>query len=154
MSENVQSAEYSLDVAANTSTVILPPRRNIVADAGWVAEAAVTQGQILYNSENDEYYMVLVAGDLGTEAPDGIYGKPEDNGTAKLIHCFRSPRGRIMAAVTQEADAEIWYQNGDEAALNSGGEFAAFKGQQLRTDYNGSVSAISASDVTLSIKDM
>ena len=150
---NQPAAEYAITVPAGVSTVVLPPRsRGVQADAGWIASTAVTQGSILFNGSNNEHYMVLIAGTTGTEAPDGVYGKPESNGTATLIHCFRSPMGRVRANVTQQGDSDLWYQLGMTAGPG-GGEFAYLKGQQYRTDENGAISVYAETEVILNIKD-
>lgn len=144
-----QDTEYAITLAATNSYVILPPRKAINADAVWVAETAVTQGQVLANT--NKYYMVLVAGTTATNAPTNTTGRVEVNGTATLIHCLTIP-DRTQALVTLESDADIWFHTGKTATTN-GGEFACVKGQQYIIDTDEAVSAFSTSAIKLNVKD-
>jgi len=145
-------AEYPVTLAANTSTAILPPRiRPKSIDGYFPLSTAVTNGYLYRVLATGEDYMVLTGGTTTNAAPTGVSGQVEANGTATVIHCaYKSPR--IMAYVTPEADADIWYHTGYTATTN-GGQFAYLKGQQLRTDEQQPTSAISTSAVKLNIKD-
>lgn len=146
-------SEYSLTLGAGESTVILPPRYNPNdVDGFWTTNSVVTNGYVFRVQSTKENYMVLTGGTTSaTNYPSGTSGQVETSGTATVIHCrYKGPR--VIAHVTQEADANLWYQTGYTATTN-GGEFAYLKGQQYRTDERGAVSVYSESAVKINIWD-
>lgn len=153
LAQNAQDAEYSVTLAADTSTTILPPRYNPnTYDYLFATNTAVTNGWVLRVRSTKQNYMVLTTGTTSTNAaPTGTAGQVETNGTATLIHC-RYIGGRDAAYVTQEADASIWYHTAFTATTN-GGEYAYKQGQQYRTDQDGAVSVIATNAVKLNIVD-
>ena len=139
------AVDYQITVPATTSYKIAPAR-NRAPTGTWTTSTAVLQGDMVINAGN--WYMAIHAGTTGTTAPVHMSGIVSDD---TVLWLFVDKKARTQIAVTQEADAEIWYH--DSVAVASGGVFAYLKGQVYYDESSSAVYVYSDTEVNLNIKD-
>ena len=145
-------SQYAVSVTETNSIVIAPRATPPRTYTLWATNTAVVNGEYIRVSDTKRYYMCVVAGTTGTNAPTATAAQNGliTDGTAELAPV--APNGRKMLFATQESDASIWYHVGSTATTN-GGEFAYTKGQQFSYDGYDEVSAYSTSAVKINITD-